>query len=74
MSSNAVIPRFESARLIDLPAEMFAFRISGRRSYTSTLYPFPAKYIAITGPDNPPPTMITFSFFPGFTLSLLTDV
>ena len=71
MSFNAVIPRFEIARLMDLPAGMFSLRISGRRSYMSTLHPFLARYIAITGPDSPPPTMITFSFFPDFTLPLL---
>ena len=60
-SSNAVIPRFERAKLIDLPAGVLAFRKSGRFSNTSTENPLLARYKANTGPESPPPITVILS-------------
>ena len=56
-----MIPRFERAKLIDLPAGVLAFRKSGRFSNTSTENPLLARYKANTGPESPPPITVILS-------------
>ena len=57
-ASRAVHPRFDKARLIDLPAEISALRRSERLSRIVTLYPAFAKKTDHKDPTSPAPTMV----------------
>ncbi len=53
-------PLSERAKLIDLPADIFSFLISGLRSKSSTSNPRFAINIANKEPESPPPTINIF--------------
>src|SRR5262249_15984871 len=68
-SCMACMPRVETARLIERPAEIASRRISGRRSKTSTSSPRFAKNVASSDPTGPAPTSVTFAPPPVVALS-----